>query len=186
MRAVESLVRASRRCPLAFRAPGHASRQPDWVRRRFPSADCLLQEATSLVERRTSLFWTVHGQRRKSTSFRSLPGPVSGSPFWSTIGFEEWLLNIIVLRSSFLAGPFIDRAAVRTPRLRMNSLTPLSTGLEIQTRGSERPGRKVKDWRSWSHIVEPCLFWTVWSHYKIRQVHKKDGCVSLPSRRFCG
>ena len=59
------------------------------------------------------------------------------------------------------------------------------TGLAIQIHGSERRGRRAKDWRSSSRIVEPYWFWTVWSRSKIRLVHKKDGYVSLPSRRFC-
>jgi serine/threonine protein kinase len=42
-------------------------------------------------------------------------------------------------------------------------------------------GRKAKDSRSSSHIVEPCLFWMAWSRSKIRLVHKKDGCGILPS-----
>src|SRR6516225_2853677 len=45
-----------------------------------------------------------------SMSLPSLPGPVSGSPHWSTIGSDEWLLKSIVLQSWFLAGPFTDRA----------------------------------------------------------------------------
>ena len=44
---------------------------------------------------------------------------------------------------------------------------------------------KGERWRSLSRIVEPYLFWTAWSRSKIRLVHKKDGYVSLPSRRFC-
>jgi serine/threonine protein kinase len=28
-------------------------------------------------------------------------------------------------------------------------------------------------------------FWTAWSRSKIRRAHKRDGCVSLPSRRSC-
>src|SRR6201997_3623329 len=32
------------------------------------------------------------------------------------------------------------------------------------------PWDKGKDWPSSLHIVEPCLFWTVWSHCKIRLV----------------
>ena len=138
-----------------------------------------------LVERRISLFWTMHGQTRRSMSLQSLPGPVSGSPRSSTIGSDGWLLNIIVLRSSFLAGPSTDRAAVGTLRPQMNFLTRLSLGLEIQIHGSERRGRRAKDWRSSSRIVEPCWFWMAWSRSKIRLVHKKDGYVSLPSRRFC-
>ena len=67
----------------------------------------------------------------------------------------------------------------------MNFLTRLSLGLEIQIHGSERRGRRAKDWRSSSRIVEPYWFWMAWSRSKIRLVHKKDGYVSLPSRRFC-
>jgi hypothetical protein len=36
-----------------------------------------------------------------------------------------------------------------------------------------------------SRIVERYWFWTAWSRCRIRLVHKKDGYVSLPSRRFC-
>jgi hypothetical protein len=56
---------------------------------------------------------------------------------------------------------------------------------EIQIHGSERRGRRAKDWPSSSPIVEPYWFWMAWSHSKIRLVHKKDAYVSLPSRRFC-
>ena len=45
-------------------------------------------------------------------SFRSLHGPVSGSPLSLTIGSDGWLLTIIVLQSLFLVGPSTDRAAV--------------------------------------------------------------------------
>jgi serine/threonine protein kinase len=65
-----------------------------------------------------------------------------------TIGSEGWQLNIIGLRSSFSDGPFTDREAVEAPRPRMNFLTLLSVGLEIQIHGSERRGRRAKDWRS--------------------------------------
>src|SRR6516225_4052161 len=116
---------------------------------------------------------------------RSLPGLVSGSPHWSTIGFEEWLLNVIVLRSSFLAGPFTDRAAAGRLPLRTNFLTLRSLGLAIQIHESEQSGRRVRDWRSSSRIVEHYWFWTVWSRSKIRPVHKKEGYVRLPSRRSC-
>ena len=34
-------------------------------------------------------------------------------------------------------------------------------------------------------IVEPYWFWTAWSRFKIRPVRKKDGCVTLLSRRSC-
>ena len=43
-------------------------------------------------------------------SLQSLPGLGSGSPRSLTIGSDGWLLTIIVLRSSFLAGPSTDRA----------------------------------------------------------------------------
>src|SRR5271165_2921022 len=138
-----------------------------------------------LVERRMSLFWIVLGQTRMSTSSQLLPGRGSENRRWSTIGLDGWLLNIIVLRSSFLAGPSTDRAAVEALRRPMNSLMRLSTGLEIQTHGSERLGKRAKDSRSSSHIVGPYWFWMAWSRSKIRLVHKKDGYVSLPSRRFC-
>src|ERR1700675_3682824 len=118
-------------------------------------------------------------------SFRSLPGPVSGSPRSLTIGSDGWLLTIIVLRKSSLAGPSTDRAAAGKLRLPMNFLTRLSLGLEIQIHGSERRGRRAKDWRSSSHIVEPYWFWTAWSRSKIRLVHKKDAYESRPCRRFC-
>jgi hypothetical protein len=42
----------------------------------------------------------------------------------------------------------------------------------------------VKGWRSSSELVEPYWFWTAWSRSKIRRAHKRDGCVSLPSKRF--
>src|SRR6266446_1236248 len=138
-----------------------------------------------LVERRTSLFWIVHGQTRMSTSLQLSHGPVSGSPRSSTIGSDGWLLNIIVLRSLFSAGPSTDRAAVGTLRPQMNFLMRLSLGLEIPIPASERRGRRAKDWRSSSRIVEPYWFWMAWSHSKIRLVHKKGAYVSLPSRHFC-
>src|SRR4029077_3322775 len=118
-------------------------------------------------------------------SFRSLHGRVSGSPLSLTIGSDGWLLTIIVLQSLFLVGPSTDKAAVGRLRPQMNSLTPLSLGLEIQIHGSERRGRRAKDWRSSSRIVEPYWFWMAWSRSKILLVHKKDACVSLPFRRFC-
>src|SRR5258706_15048163 len=117
-------------------------------------------------------------------SFRSLPGPVSESPRSLIIGFDGWQLNIIVLRSLFLHGPFTDRAAVGKLRSPMNFLKRLSLGLAIQIHSSERRGRRAKDWRSSSRIVKPYFFWMAWSRSKIRLGHKRDGCVSLPSRRF--
>src|SRR6202023_2746195 len=113
-------------------------------------------------------------------SFRSSHGPVSGSPLSLTIGSDGWLVTIIVLRSLFLVGPSTDRAAVGRLRPQMNFLMRPSTGLAIQTRGSERRGRRAKDWPSSSPIVEPYWFWMAWSRSKIRLVHKKDAYVSLP------
>src|SRR6202022_1208316 len=106
-------------------------------------------------------------------SLQSLPGPVSGSPRWSTIGSGRWLPNIIVLRSWFLVGPSTGRAQVEVLRPQMNFLTRLSLGLVIQIHGSERRGRRAKDWQNSLHIVEPYWFWTAWSRSKIRLVHKK-------------
>ena len=70
-------------------------------------------------------------------------------------------------------------------RQQMNFLTRLSIGLEIQTHGSERRGRRERDSRNLWCIAEPCWFWMDWSRFKIRLVHKKDGCGSLPSRHSC-
>src|SRR4029077_2563557 len=145
--------------------------------------DCPLQEAKFLAERRISLIWIVRGQRRKSMSLRSLPGLGLESLPSSTIGFEGWQLNTIAPRSSSLDGPFTDRAPVGKLRPPMNFLMQLLAGLVIPIQGSERRGRRARDSRSSSPIVEPCLFWMVWSRSRIRQVHKKDACASLPSRR---
>ena len=67
----------------------------------------------------------------------------------------------------------------------MNFSMRLSLGLVIQTHGSERRGRRAKDWRGSSPIVEPCLFWMAWSHSKTRPAQKKDGFANLRFRRFC-
>src|SRR6516165_5816153 len=104
---------------------------------------------------------------------QSLPGLVSASPRSLTIGSDGWLLNIIVLRSWFLAGPSTDRAAVGRLRPQMNFLMRLSLGLEIQTHGSERRGRRARDWLSSSRTVETYWFWMAWSRSKIRLVHRK-------------
>jgi hypothetical protein len=128
----------------------------------------------------------IGGQTRKSTSSRSLRGPESESQASSTIGSDGWLLNIIALRSSFLAGLSTDRAAVEALRQQMNFLMPLSLGLAIQIHGSERHGKRVKDWRNSSRIVEPYWFWMAWSRSKIRLAPKKDGYVSPPYRPSCG
>src|ERR1700746_3541326 len=108
-----------------------------------------------LVGRRISLFWIVHGQTRMSTSLQSLPGLASGSPRSSTIGSGEWLLSITVLRSSFLAGPSTGRVPVEALRPLTNFLTGPLLGLVIRIHGSERRGRRAKDSRSLSRIVEP-------------------------------
>src|ERR1700736_5818764 len=118
-------------------------------------------------------------------SFRSLHGPVSGSPPSLTIGSDGWLVTIIVLPSLFLVGPSTDRAAVGRLRPQMNFLTRLLLGLVIPIHGSERRGRRARDWLSWWRIVEPYWFWMAWSRSKIRLGSKKDACVSLPSRRLC-
>src|ERR1700675_1603847 len=118
-------------------------------------------------------------------SFRSLHGPVSGNRRLLTIGSDGWLVTIIVLPSLFMVGPSTDRAAVGRLRPQTNFLTRLSLGLATQIHGSELRGRRAKDWQSSSRIVEPYWFWTAWSRSKIRLVRKKDGCVSLLSRRFC-
>src|SRR4029077_13976174 len=98
-----------------------------------------------LGERRILLSWMMHGQIHRSISSPSLPGLVSGSPRSSTIGSGVWLLNIIALRSSSLAGLSTDRAAAAVLRPPMNFLTLLSLGLEIQIHGSEQRGRRAKD-----------------------------------------
>src|ERR1700741_662843 len=126
-----------------------------------------------LAEKRISLFWIVHGQTKMSTSLQSSRGLGSESPRSLTIGCDGWLLTIIVLQSSFLVGPSTDRAPAGPLRQQMNFLTRLSLGLEIQIHGSERRGRRAKDWRSSSRIVEPYWFWMAWSRSKIRLVHKK-------------
>src|ERR1700694_17718 len=77
-------------------------------------------------------------------SFRSLHGLGSGSPLSLTIGSDGWLLTIIVLRSSSMAGPSTDRAAVGRLRPQMNFLTRLSLGLATQIHGSELRGRRAK------------------------------------------
>src|SRR6201987_5310520 len=136
-----------------------------------------------LVVKRTSLFWTVHGQISRSMLLQLLPGAESENRRWSTIGSDEWLLNTIVLRNSYLAGLSTDRPSGETLPLPMNFLMRLSTGLEIQIHGLERLGRRAKDWRNSSRIAEPYWFWTAWSRSRIRPGHKKGGCGSLPFRR---
>ena len=50
---------------------------------------------------------------------------------------------------------FYDRAPAEALRPPMNFLPQLSPGLAIPIHGSARRGRRVRDWRSSSHIVEP-------------------------------
>src|SRR5580700_3749828 len=109
-----------------------------------------------LVVKRTSVSWTMHGQTSRSMLSQLLPGAESENRRWSTIGSDEWLLNTIVLRNSYLAGPSIDRVRVGTLRLPMNFLMPLLLGLAIQIHGSEQHGRRAKDWRSSLGIGETC------------------------------
>ena len=71
-------------------------------------------------------------------SLQSLPGLGSESQRSSTIGSDGWLLNIIVLRNSFLAGPSTDRAPVEVLRQQMNFLTRLS--LVWRSRSTDRNG----------------------------------------------
>src|ERR1700693_4875265 len=82
-------------------------------------------------------------------SLQLLPGLVSGSPRWSTIGSDGWLLNIIILRSWFLAGLSTDRAAAEALRQPMNFLTLLSVGLVIQihARNGVGEGREISEAR---------------------------------------
>jgi hypothetical protein len=81
---------------------------------------------------------------------------------------------------------FYSRGSVRALlRPQMNFLTRLWLSLAIQIPVPERRGRRAKDWRSSSLIVEPYWFWMGWSRSKIRLVRKRAGCVSLLSRRFC-
>jgi serine/threonine protein kinase len=111
---------------------------------------------------------------------------------WAGVGkstlVNHWLRRMATEQyrsaSSSLAGPFKDRAPAAALRPQMNFLKPPSPGSAIRTHGSERPGRKVKDWRSLLRIAEPCWFWTAWSHSRTHLVHRKDGSVTLPSRRF--
>src|SRR6266436_4040964 len=98
--------------------------------------------------KRTSVSWTMHGQTSRSMLLQLLPGAESENRRWSTIGSDEWLLNTIVLRNSYLAGPSTDRAPAATLRLPMNFLMPLLPGLAIQIHCSERHGKRAKDWRS--------------------------------------
>ena len=137
-----------------FHASKPASRQQDWDRRKFQSPDCPLQEVTFLVEKMISLFWMRRGQTGIPICYNRCLGWMSESRRLSTIGSDGWLLNFIVLHSSFLAGLFTGRTAVEALCQRMNFLTLLSLGLVIPIRGLERRGKRAKDWQSLSLIVE--------------------------------
>src|SRR5215469_2238192 len=126
-------------------------------RRKFQYPDYPLQEVTSLVVKRTSVSWTMHGQTSRSMLSQLLPGAESENRRWSTIGSDEWLLNSIVLPNSYLAGLFTDRAPAEALRLPMSFLMRLSIGLATQIHGLEQHGRKAKGWRSSLGIGEPCL-----------------------------
>src|ERR1700732_875214 len=139
----------------------------------------------SLVEMRTSLSSIVHGQTRTSTSLQALPGLGSGSRRSSIIGSEGWLLNIIVLRNSFLAGPSTDRALVDVRRPQLNFFSRLSLGLVIRIHELERHGRRARDSRSSSRIVEPYWFWMAWSRSKTHPGRKRVDCVSLRFKHSC-
>jgi hypothetical protein len=117
-----------------------------------------------LGERRISPFWMAHGQTRMSTSFRSLPGPEWESRRSSTIGSEGWLLTIIVLRSSFLAGLFTDRAPVETLRPPMNFLMLLLAGLVIRIQGcrEEVSNRLAQDVRQGAHAQKVMAAYQSW------------------------
>ena len=85
-------------------------------------------------------------------------GRVWANPRWSTIGWGTWLLTIIVLQNSFLAGPSTGRAPVGALRRRMNFSTRLSLGLVTWTHGSERPGRRRtigEAYRPSSNLIGP-------------------------------
>src|SRR5260370_28015448 len=98
-----------------------------------------------LVAKRTSVSWTMHGQTSRSMLSQLLPGAESENRRWSTIGSDEWLLNSIVLRNSYLAGPSIDRAPAAALRLPMHFLMPLLPGLAIQIHSSAQRGRSAKN-----------------------------------------
>src|SRR6516165_11284878 len=138
-----------------------------------------------LLVKRTSVSWTMHGLTSRSMLLQLLPGAEPENRRWSTIGSDEWLLNTIVLRNSYLAGLSTDKAPAAALRLPMNLLMPLFTGLAIQIHAREQHGRRVKDWRSSLGIGEPCLFWMGWSRSKIHLAHKKGGYGAHPFRRYC-
>jgi len=117
----------------------------DRDRRKFQSRDCRLQDARLWPRGRYWILGWCLGN----------PGVnVATIVAWAGVGkstlvnhwLRERLLTIVVLRSSFLAGPFTGKAQAGNLCRRMNFLTPRSIGLEIQNHGSERHGRKAKDW----------------------------------------
>ena len=112
---------------------------------------------------------------------------------WAGVGkstlINHWLRRMAAekyrLAELVFGWSFYRQGTTGRLRQRMNFLTLLSLGLGIQIHESERRGRRAKGWPSSSHIVEPCLFWMAWNRSKTRLAHRKDGYVSLRSRRFC-
>jgi hypothetical protein len=84
-----------------------------------------------------------------------------------------------------LAGLSIDRVPVGALHPLMNFSTSLLVGLAIQIPKSEPHGKRAKDWRNSSHIVEPSWFWTVWSRFKIHQ-GPQEGRVRLACALYFG
>src|SRR5260221_14285690 len=97
-----------------------------------------------------------------SMSLPLLPGLVSGSRRSLTIGCEERLLTIIVLRSLFLLGHSTDRAPVEPLRLQMNFLTLLSIVWVTRIHGLARRGKRAENSLSSSRSVEPYWFCMAW------------------------
>ena len=58
-------------------------------------------------------------------------------------------------------------------------VTGFTIDLESSVHESERPGRRAKDWRSSSRIVEPCWFWTAWSRSKTSLSTRTTGTRSF-------
>ena len=102
-----------------------------------------------LVERRISLSWMMHGQ----TSDVNVVTIVAWAGVGKSTLVNHWLRTDGCRTLSFCGARFwlvLLQAghAAEAPRPQMNFLTLLSLGLEIQIHGSERRGRRAKDWRS--------------------------------------
>ena len=111
-----------------------------------------------MVGRKISLSWMTHGQIPHVNVVTIVAWAGVGKSTLVNHWLRRWLPNTIVLQSSFLAGLSTDRVPVGTLRPPMNFLMRLFVGLEIQIHGLEQLGKRVKDWRSSSRIVEPCWF----------------------------